>query len=71
MNGIIEMVKVIEELRSYNKLSLWQKIQNRFRPWFKLKPIENIVINPEREKVLKKRIAKLKKRIDGTKKNNN
>lgn len=56
-----EIVDVIHELKQHNKLSWSQKFLNLFRK----RPIENIVLNKEREKVLHRRVVRLKRRLNG------
>lgn len=61
---IVRIVDVIEELHEYNKLSRYQRFLNFWRKLFKMKPIENIVINPERRRVLERRVARLKRHLN-------
>jgi len=69
LKNIKKLAKVIRELHRCNKLSRWQRFTNKIRVFFKYKPIENVVLDPERRKVLEKKVAKITKRINESKNN--
>lgn len=65
IKSVNRIIDVIEELHGYNKPTLWMRFLNFWRKLFKKKPLENIVINEERKRVLERRVRRLKKKING------
>lgn len=71
LKGVKKIVDIIDELHKYNHPTRWMRFLNWFRVRFKMAPLERLVIDPRREKVLKRRVIRIKKKMYGTNQENN